>query len=473
MSSTQGKAGAFSGCRVRKWAAMLVLLILGAAIAPSATAQDALRDQRRRISKVPSWKMTFRYEMDVSFTNQFGGMSEEIIRFVESEGTVIFTRSPDKRRFAGQGTAEYRLEYYTLTSADNMFSDSSSSGDKYRMLNIEEGSGSTSIIKEVEMNVLEFDFGTHTYMFRIIPGEDLEYDFGVPTRSVMDMEIIDPLLDETSEEVAETVDRNQLKAMFPEHVVYEDFVSSFSVEVFGIPLPFFGLKLCGSYTDSQGGVVTWIIEPAATGAAGAEADGDLFETEVWTHYHPKEYSEQNIVTSAWEEVRRQSAGSGSGAGNDNSPQINVYLVQDHGTGTGIPISTGDELVAVDVTESHRNGLSGEAEPSGGFAGIIASALAEATATPEDSSRIQTALYALFYTNFADGPDDPRNTIQEYPLTLDAVQVEGNSVSVGILGAFDPRNQGDGERIKEQIKHTVTENSGQEMAVSILLNQKEF
>ena len=473
MSSTQGKAGAFSGCRVRKWAAMLVLLLLGVAIAPSATGQDALRDQRRRINRVPSWEMTFRYEMDVDFTNRFGGMSEEVIRFVESEGSVVFTRSQEKGRFAGQGTAEYRLEYYTLVEVDGLFSDSSASGEKYKMLNVEEGDGSTSIIREVEMNVLEFDFNNHTYMFRIIPGEDLEYDFGVPTRSVMDMKIIDPLLDETSETVAETVDRNQLKAMFPEHVVWDDFVSSFSVEVFGIPLPFFGLKLCGSSTDSQGGVVTWIIEPAAAGAGGPEAEGDLFETEVWTHYHPREYSDQNVLTSAWGEVWRQAAGSGSGSGTESSPRINVYLVNERGSGAGIPISTGDELVAVDVSRPRRAGDSGEAGPGGGFAGVVADALAEALPTPEDTSRIETALYALFYTNFDDGPDDPRNTIQEYPLTLDAVQVGENAVSVGILGAFEPRDERDSERIREQIRHTVAENSGRETSVSILLNQREF
>jgi len=463
MSSDHEKTGISHGF-------LLAMLLLAMAAGPPAFAQDPLRDQSRRISSVSSWKMTFRYEMDVQFTNEFGGMSEEVIRFVESEGTVIFTRGPDRGRFAGEGTADYDLEYYTLVSADGLFSDSPSSGGEYKMLNTEEGRGSTSIIREIEMNVLEFDFDTHTYMFRIIPGEDFEYDFGVQTRSVMDMKIIDPLVDETAEEVAETIDRDQLKAMFPEQVEWEEFYSSFSVEAFGIPLPFFGSKLCGSLTDSQGGVVTWIIEPAD---AEPDEDDSLFETEVWVHHHPGEYSEQNTVKSAWNGIRRASAGSGSGGGGAATPSINVYLVEESGSGTGIPISTGDELVAVDVSNPRPGESPAEAGPGGGFAGLVAGSLAQAPSTLENSSRIQTALHALFYSNFADGPDDPRNTLQEYPLTLDAVRVEGNAVVVGILGAFDPGNQDDAERIREQIRYTVTENSGQDMTVSILLNQKNF
>jgi hypothetical protein len=446
------------------------LLLLTTLMVPPLFAQDPLSEQSRRIREVSSWKMTFRYEMDVNFRNDFGGMGEEVIRFVESAGTVIFTRGPEGERFAGEGRADYRLEYYTLVSADGMFSDSSGSGEKYSMLNSEEGSGSTSIIREVEMNVLEFDFDTHTYMFRIIPGEDHEYDFGVPTRSVMDMKIVDPLVDETPEEVAETIDRDQLKAMFPEHVEWEEFYSSYGVEVFGIPLPFLGLQLCGSSTDSQGGVVTWLIEPALEGPG---EDDDLIEAGAWVHHHPGEYDHQNVVKSAWIDIRRASGGAGPGVGGSGSPPNTVYLVAKGGAGPGIPISTGDELVAVDVSDPDPRDFSGESAPGGGFSGLVAGALAQAPTTSEPSSRIRTALQALFYANFADGPDDPTNTIQEYPLTLADVQVAGDAVVVGILGPFEPRNEEDTERIREQIRHTVTENGGQDAAVSILLNSRDF
>ena len=463
MSSLNGKTGIACGF-------LAALLLLTTALELPAFAGDPLRDQSRRIRNVSSWKMTFRYDMDVSFTNEFGGMSEEIIRFIESEGTVLFTRGSQRDLFAGEGTADYNLEYYTLLQADGLFSGSSQSGEKYKMLNTEAGSGSTSIIKEEQMNVLEFDFTTYTYMFRIVPGEDHEYDFGLPTRSVMDMKIIDPLIGETAEEVAKTIDRDKLKAMFPEQVEWEEFFSSFSVEAFGIPLPFFDTKLCGSITDSQGGVVTWIIEPAT-----GESDEDEYlpETGIWYHHHPAEYSEQNAVKSAWNEIRRAAANSGSQGGVTISSPIEVYLLDKSGSGTGIPIGTGDVLVAVDASETVAGDSPVDAEQGGLFAGLVADALEQAPSAPDASSRIQTALYALFYYNFAAGPNDPRNVIQDYPLALDLVQFEGDTVLVRMLGPFEPESQEDTERIREQIRYTVAENSEKDLTVNILLNQHDF
>ena len=428
--------------------------------------KDVITNQSSKIKNVNKWKMTFRYEMDVNFKNDLEGMSEEVIRYIKSEGSVTFTRSRNKRKFVGEGTATYDLKYYTLTQMDKFFSNTSAPNDKYKIVNIEEGKGSTSIIKQIEVNLLEFDYKRNTYTFKLIPGEDFEYDFGVPTKSVMNLKIIDPLLDETSETGGKDVNRNQLKAMLPEKINFDEFVSTFSIEAFKIPLPFFGTKFGGSYTDMYGGIITWIIEPVENEKV---SNDNLFETETWVHYHPEEYSSKNKIESVRKDISKTLDKSELAVQSiNNQKPIVVYLVKEK-SNYEIPISTGDGLVPVDLLSPDQMANSNNGGTKDGITQIIENFLNDSPEIKDESVNIRAAVYALFYGNFDNISNDIKNIVQEHPLILDEVNFVGNVVSVNILGIIDNNLQNDKIRIREQIKYTVTINSKKKLSVQILIN----
>lgn len=440
----------------------LCVLLITASLQVSAkplfttAAEPQIIEWTKQLLRVKEWRMRFRYTMDVHFKNDFGGLGEEEKRKVEASGTALFKLGKQRYEYEGSGQTTYDLEYYSFSFMKD-----------YKILDVEKGSGTAPLIKEACS--LTFNFDDLTYSFSIFPGSGE----GVPSRSFRKSNITDALIAEMGEAGKPVLYPEKLKAMFPDEQTWDEFTSFLGVEAFGMPLPFFGLTLAGSYTDSQGSVVSWILEPTSQDEERKDKFEVLTKTENWFHFHPPEADYQNQVVSLWPEVLKKvqeldAIDSGSEALNAG---INVYLVKENDNGhSGLPISTGDSLVAIDLSQidDAENSISQTSEDRGSFA--LKAIETETAGQMDQNARRKAALYALFYGDTGNLGNELINPVQSHPLLLDTIEIQANTIIVRMWGRIEGAESIEMIRVREQIEHTVTQGEG-DINVRILLNDK--
>jgi len=415
-------------------------------------------ERTKQLLRVKEWRMSFRYTMDVHFKNDFGGLGEEKKRKIEASGTALFKRGKQPNKYEGIGQTIYDLEYYSLALMDN-----------YKILDVEKGNGTAPIIKEACS--LTFNFDDLTYSFSIFPGSEDEE--GVPSRSYRKSNITDALIAEMGEAGKPVLYPEKLKAMFPDEKTWDEFTSFLGVEAFGMPLPFFGLTLAGSFTDSQGGVVSWILEPTSQDEKSKDKFEVLTKTENWFHFHPPEADYQNQVVSLWPEILKkvQELNAIDSSSEAKEAGINVYLVKENDNGhSGLPISTGDSLVAIDLSQMDdtQNSIDQTSEDRGSFA--LKGIETETASQMDQNARRKAALYALFYGDAGNLGNELINSVQNHPLILDTIEIQANTFLVRMWGRIEGTESIEMIRVREQIEHTVTQGEG-DINVRILLNDK--
>jgi len=425
--------------------ALLAALAVSAGTAPPADAAD-VRDQSRRLTAVKAWQMTLRYRMDIAYENNPAPqLSSSESYNVEADGTVLFTRSRRRGWYQGDGEVKFSLEYSSLAQM----------GD-YRILDVERGAGTAPILPEIEISYLRFELDTFTYSFDLLPGEEMEGDFGVRSRSFRRDNITETVLREMQEAGSPVPFPELIRQWAPPERTWDEFTSTFSVSAFQIPLPFFGLRLSGSYTDPAGGVVTWILEPADgteetfTSEEEPEIPG-LEATESWVHYHPPSADEREEMTSAWVPIREgieeeASGGSGGGAGT-GGPASGFQLFMVSPRGTGPATGCGDSLQPVTPTS--------EKESSGDTPGRVIGELEDADSAPgEPGNPVLAALLSrLLSTPAPAGSSDLRNVAAEHDLFLAGLAVSGGRAQVQLSDMVVEYEECDARRVVAQVRHT--------------------
>jgi hypothetical protein len=436
--------------RRRHCTLLLAVALLGCSAASTGFARGAL-DQSERIFDVRSWKMTFRYHMDVAYENDFGqGIGGAHESKVEAEGTVLFTRGYGRGFYRGEGQVDFSLAYSTL-----------SKWGKYRVLDTEQAEGGARILPIPELNRLRFDPNTHSYSFELYPGEEIGGeggDFGVPSRAFRVDNVTETVLREFREEGTPVPFASMLRAMAPPQRTWDEFVSNFTVAAREIPLPFFGLRLQGSYTDHEGGVVTWILEPADGTRDPIDSDSaveiDGFEnSEAWVHYHPPSAHEREELQSVWVPIIEGSkAEQMRTAALAGTQPFELFMVSS--TQPGPPTGCGDWLKPFPADMGADQ--SGEAPPDYRAIEIEPD---EKDPGMGPGSNVALALIQLLY-----GPvpaDEPgvRNVAAENGLLLADLAQVGSRVRIVIGGQLLSEDACDSARVTAQLRHTALQFPG--------------
>ena len=422
---------------------LLGALAASAVTAPPADAVD-VRDQSRRLTAVRAWQMTLRYRMDIAYDNDLGDQISTSESYeVEAEGTVSFTRSGRRGWYKGEGEVSFTLEFSSLGQ-----------WDQYRVLDVERGNGTAPILPDIDISYLRFDLDTFTYSFQLIPGEEVDGAFGVPSRSFRRDNITETVMREMREAGRPVMFPELLRQMAPPEETWDEFRSTFSVSAFRIPLPFFGLRLTGSYTDHAGGVVTWILEPAdgteETFTSEEEPEIPGFEaTEGWVHYHPPSADERDGLTSAWVPIRdgieqEESGGGGAGSGGPASG-LGLFMVSPRGAGPAT--GCGDSLQSV-TPDSYEGSA---ADTSGRVIGRLEDADSPAGGT--GNALLAALLTRLLATAPGAGPGALRNVAAEHGLFLEGLEVRGSRALVQLSDMVVEYEECDARRVVAQVRHT--------------------
>lgn len=449
--------------------------------------------QVRRIRAIDTWTITYAYSHDTESSYKASDLYGESRLKLDSSGNATFTRK-GRGTFQGKGRATY--DYSSYSKSGGLVWEGQTE-DQY-IEHWGDGKGSGPIFDEG--TELTFDFDSFTYSFNIyISEEDGE---GVPVRVGMRSNIEHPNQKEMLEFINKTADFNTAEAKrqgvaplgkYSEQIRdlanltdqamrealnpgEEEGSEAFSFGVAAIPIPFFGTDLCGSQTIYDGAIITWCIQPLVTsGAEGTEQSSSS-----WVHYHPASHEDYVGFKSSWPDViqnivdANNKAKAGAGGVEDDA-SLRVFLIDLTGAqGEGRTLSCGGRSTPVELTgegaevaesslqeiasRSHAERASTEISPEG-----------RQMAAQTD---VHAALTALFFSEEAQTKEGLLNTVQDHPLLLDRLLLQGSSAIVEMSGLFEPRDSCDRERVETQIKETLLQ-FDQVAGVVIRLNGRDF
>lgn len=442
------------------------------------------------LGRVTAWRLTFSYRQSFEVREDLEnvGSTEKSLR-AEFAGGAEFTGGGAGRFRATQGQASY--DYRRSSETTYVTSDT-------RILSREEGAGMAVLGHE---SVLELDFEEMTYRFELHPGG--EEGFEVKSEWAMD-----PGLEESMDDsfTAMGLPKFQEQMGFHRAVLdatraqggnleqidqwenfvdgWEAFVQSdpyrdrgddrqtYEIQIPPYPLPFFGTVLAGSYTDYQGGVVAWRLEPVAPGTnAGQErATGseDVLPSECWTHYHPMDSRTREEIVSMGAKLAEAVAGRKElerTAAPEREPF--VYLFQPGLQGASGPTVCGDTLVPVKVENNYPVSSTPDSQSFYSFP--------DTGSEPGDSSGdLLERVHHLFAASPSGVDDGTRyNPLDRYPLIrLMGAHLDGGKAVIHLKGTFEEQQPCDREKIAAQITETARQ-SGSIARVSILLNGRKF
>jgi hypothetical protein len=254
---------------------------------------DDFQEQIERIKAVEQWKITFSYEREYKSESDFGDISGADYERISSSGAALFGKEKPERGeddneeddyydyyyydyydyyedeeentkdydeddswgedhygedilklYAQSGSAEYELEIYHLSRVG-----------EYYVIDTESGSGFADIGIG---SIIDFNFNERSYSFFILPvGE------GVPSKAFRLSNVTEQVIKEMSEEGLPVIYPDKLRAMFPDKRQWEEFLSSYAVEVSGMNIPQTGLIFKGKQVTATGDTVSWTIEPVS------------------------------------------------------------------------------------------------------------------------------------------------------------------------------------------------------------------
>lgn len=449
--------------------------------------------QVRRVRAIDAWTITYAYSHDTESSYKDATLHGESRLKLDSTGTATFTRQ-GRGSFKGAGRATY--DYSSYSKSGGLFWEGQTE-DQF-IEHWGDGKGSGPIWDEA--TELQFDFESFTYSFTIyISEEDGE---GVPVRAGMRSNIEHPNQKEMLEFINKTADFNTAEAKrqgvapLAKHSEQmrdlanmtdqamrdalnpgeEDGSEAFSFGVSGIPLPYFGTDLCGSQTIYDGAIITWCIQPLVDN----EATEPEKASSSWVHYHPESHEEYDGFKSSWPDViqtlvdENKNAKAASG-GESEASQLHVFLVAQAGSNQGgKQLSCGGQVIPVGLAgeslETPENSLQALASRSHAERGELE--LSPEGRQMETEASIHATLTALFFSEGAQTREGVVNTVQDHPLMLEHLGLQGSSATVEMSGLFEPRDPCDRERATAQIKETLLQFE-EVQSVVIKLNGESF